>query len=71
MLHPALLKDSQRDSEKQQQELLHGKFPMKVRTNHEATVSVLKYCSRGLDRTGNLTWRHSDEVGWESILGDS
>lgn len=47
---------------------------MKTWTNHEATVSILKYCSRGLEMTGNLTletlrWSRVGIYSWRHLMG--
>lgn len=62
-----LLEDAQRDSERQQQELEQGEFPVNASKNHEAALRVLKYWNRGLERDGNLCpWRYSD-LDWSSL----
>lgn len=64
-----LLDGAQRDGERQQQELKQGKFPVNARTNHDATMKVLKYWNRGLETGGNLCpWKYSD-LDWSSLLG--
>lgn len=48
-MQPELFNSVQKDGERQQQELEQGKFPVNARTNHEATVMMLKYWNRDLE----------------------